>query len=88
MAQRHDTDVLEVVVGQLLTAPVDVVGVDLRILGEADARPTVDVNFNPLGLCQRQFLKKGCLTGARRDSKGFLEPTWIRHVDANYSTTA
>jgi hypothetical protein len=45
-------------------------------------------NFNPLGRCQRQFLKKGCVTGARRDSKGFLESTWIRHVDASYSTTA
>jgi hypothetical protein len=45
-------------------------------------------NFNPLGRCQRQFLKEGRVTGACRDSKGFLEPTWIRHVDASYSTTA
>ena len=44
--------------------------------------------FSPRDSCHLQFFKKGCVIGTRRDSKGLLEPTWIRHVDANHSTAA
>ena len=60
MAQRHDTDVLEVVVGQLAQQlDVDVVGAEnLGILGEADpTEPTVDVQFSPLGSGSGSFEK-------------------------------
>ena len=48
MAERHDADVLEVVVCQVAQQlAVDAVGAEhLGILGEADpAEPTVDVQF-------------------------------------------
>jgi hypothetical protein len=55
MAERHDADVLEIVVGQpAQQLDVDVVGAEhLGILGEADpAEPTVDVQVqSPLGSC-------------------------------------
>ena len=47
MAERHDADVLEIVIGQLAQQlDVDVVGAEhLGILGETDpAEPTVDVH--------------------------------------------
>ena len=64
MAQRHDADVLEVVVGQpAQLLDVDVVGAKhLRILGEADpAEPTVDVQFqSPRALSEAVFEKGLC----------------------------
>ena len=53
MAERHDADVLEIVVGQLAQQiDVDVVGAEhLGILGEADpAEPTVDVHVQMFSL--------------------------------------
>ena len=61
MAERGDTDVLEIVVGQPAEQlAVNVVGAEhIDILGETDlAEPTVDVQVQSLGPCQRQVLKK------------------------------
>jgi hypothetical protein len=78
-----------------LTAKNGVTHVDLALWrkcrrANADpAEPTVDVQFqSPRPLSEVVFEKKGRVTGARRDSKGFPEPTWLRHVDASYATTA
>src|SRR5258708_33497703 len=90
MAGRRDADVLEIVVCQPAEQlAVDVVGAEnLGILGETDpAEPTVDVQVQPPpGLLSAAVFEKGCVIGAHRDSKGCLEPTWMRHVDADHAT--
>jgi len=58
MAERHDADLLEIVAGQPTKhLAVDVVSAEhLGILGETDpAEPTVDVQVQSPGSCQRQF---------------------------------
>src|SRR6266404_7917912 len=86
MAERRDADVLEIVVCQPAEQlAVDVVGAEnLGILDETDpSEPTVDVQIQPPpGLLSAAVFEKGRVIGPHRDSKGFLEPTWIRHVDA------
>ena len=62
MAERHDADVLEIVVGQLAQQlDVDVVGAKhLGILGETDpAEPTVDVQVQSPGLLSAAVFEKG-----------------------------
>ena len=62
MAERHNADVLEIVVGQpAQQLDVDVVGVKhLGILREADpAEPTVDVQVQPPGLFSAAVFEKG-----------------------------
>jgi hypothetical protein len=91
MAKRRDTDVLEIIVGQpAQQLYVDVVGAKhLGILGEADpAEPTVDVQVQSPGSCQRQFLKMVESWRPAVIPRGFSNQPWIRHVDANHSTTA
>ena len=62
MAERHDGDVLEVVVCQpAQQLAVDVVGAEhLGILGEADpAEPTVDIQVQSPGLLSVAVFEKG-----------------------------
>ena len=62
MAERHDADVLEIVVGQpAQQLDVDVVGAKhLGILGETDpAEPTVDVQVQSPGLLSAAVFEKG-----------------------------
>ena len=62
MAERHDADVLEIVVGQpAQQLDVDVVGAEhLGILGETDpAEPTVDVQVQSPGLLSAAAFEKG-----------------------------
>ena len=61
MAERHDADVLEIVVGQLAQQiDIDVVGAEhLGILGETDpAEPTVDVHVQVSLLLSAQFSER------------------------------
>src|SRR5208282_2431659 len=78
MAERRDTNVLEIVVGQPAQhLAVDIVGAEhLGILGETDpSEPTVDVQVQSPRLLSAAVFEKGCVIGTHRDSKGFLEPT-------------
>jgi hypothetical protein len=62
MAERHDADVLEIVVGQpTQQLDVDVVGAEnLSILGETDpAEPTVDVQVQSPGLLSAAVFENG-----------------------------
>jgi hypothetical protein len=85
MAERRDADVLEIVICQPAEQlAVDVVGAEnLGILDETDpSEPTVDIQIQPPPGSQRQFSKKVESLAPTVIPRWFLDPTWIRHVDA------
>ena len=56
----------------------------LRVLLQTDpAEPTVDVQVQSHGSCQRQFLKR-VKSWARVIPRGFSNQPWIRHVRGPY----
>src|SRR4029077_5980142 len=61
----------------------------LRVLLQTDpAEPTVDVQVQSPGSCQRQFLKRVESGRPAVIPRGFLNQPGTRHVDANHSTAA
>jgi hypothetical protein len=61
----------------------------LHVLLQTDpAEPTVDVQVQSPGSCQRQFLKMVESWRPAVIPRGFSNQPWIRHVDANHSTAA
>ena len=60
-----------------------------RVLLQTDpAEPTVDVQVRSPALLSAAVFENGSVMVARRIPRGFLNQSWIRHVDANHSTAA